>query len=126
MPATKPRKSKFKVVGEMPPLRKLEGAGDSAIGIFQGIKAQEIKDKETGVQKMVRFYLFREEDDEKKKFVVSGRMMLDQAFDSVAELAGGVDVLEGEVMEFRRLKDTKRDGAKRLGNYEVEVYETIT
>ena len=120
----KTRKSKFKVQGEMPPLKKLEGAGDSAIGIFQGIKIQEIKDKETGITKNIRFYLFREEDDEKKKFVCSGRMMLDQAFDDIAALAGCVDHLEGELIEIRRLKDTKRDGAKRLGNYEIEVFET--
>lgn len=117
------RKSKFKVVGEMPPLKKLESAGDAAGGFFQGVKINEIKDKETGVKKNVRFYLFREEEDEKKRFVISGRTMLDLAFDAVAEQAGGMDQLEGELLEVTRLKDTKREGAKRLGNYQVEVFE---
>lgn len=124
--ATKERKVKVQKKGEQLPQKKLEKPGDEIIGFFQGYKLVSFDDdrSETG-KKAVRYYEFTEEEDEKKRFVVSGRLMLDQAVDDIArEQEEGLDSLKGELVCFRRLPDTKLTGKKKLGNYEVLVYET--
>jgi len=122
----KSRKVKIQKKGEQLPQKKLEKPGDEVIGFFQGYKLVSFDDdkSETG-KKAVRYYEFTEEDDEKKRFVVSGRLMLDQAVDDIArEQEDGMDSLKGELVSFSRLPDTKLSGKKKLGNYQVTIYET--
>src|SRR6516162_732866 len=102
--AKKKRKSKLVIKGEQAPQKKLEGPGDSILGYFQGYKIAMMADSQVdGGKKAVRYYQFHEEDDDTKRFVVSGRLMLDDAFDQVVTKLGGIDALLGELVEFRRL-----------------------
>src|SRR4029077_14408859 len=119
------RQSKLPIKGGQAPQVKLEVAGDSAIGFYHGYKIADLPDtNHPGGTKAVRFYEFREEEDELKKFVVSGRLMLDEAFDAVVAKLGGVENLVGELVQFTRLADTRLTGKKRMGNYEIEVFES--
>lgn len=125
--ANKPKqlKVKMKVKGEQAPQKKLEGPGDTVIGIYQGYKVSMLDDDNADDgKKPVRFYEFRETDDQTKRFVVSGRLMLDDAFDRVFEEFKGSDGLKGEMVRITRVADTKLDPKRRMGNFEVEVYET--
>jgi hypothetical protein len=106
--------------GEMPEFHKLEENEDIR-GVYQGYKEITIKDKEKG-EKLIRVYRFRDPDDEKKKFALSGRSLLDMAFDEMFE-AVGADAVIGEVLHIFRGKDSK-NGANRIGNYEIELEAT--
>jgi hypothetical protein len=117
-PATKKGKS-FK--GEMPPWHELKEK-DSVIGIYQGYKMLTIKDNETGKEKEIRVYQFRDVTDDTKRFAVSGRSLLDAAFDMAWESVGGEERLQGETLAIERGEDTKT-GKKRIGNYELTIME---
>lgn len=117
-PSTGKVNRRFK--GEMPEFHKIEENEDIR-GVFQGYKEIEINDKEKG-KKQIRVYRFRDPDDEKKKFALSGRSLLDVAFDDMFE-AVGYDSCIGVTLHIFRAKDSK-NGANRIGNYEIEMEDT--
>jgi hypothetical protein len=121
--ATK-RKSVLKVKGEQLPQKKLEQPGDMTSGLFVGYKVISLDDMDSANgKKDVRYYEFAEEGNSDKRFVVSGKLMLDQAFDTAARKLGGVDRMKDKIVQFTRLEDTRLDARRSLGNYEIEVFE---
>lgn len=129
MAETKPkpnaRKSLLKLKGEQLPQKKLENAGDIVSGVFLGYKVIMLDDMDSpNGQKPVRYYEFHEEGNEDAQFVVSGKLMLDQAFDTAVRKMKGIDKLQGKFLEFSRQADTKLDAKRSLGNYMIEIFES--
>ena len=118
------RKSVFKVQGEQYPQKKLEYPGDVVEGVFLGYKVVMLDDMDApNGQKPVRYYEFHEEGDEDKIFVCSGKLMLDQAFDTAVRKLKGIDRITGKFVQFSRQADKKLDAKRSLGNYTIEVFE---
>ena len=125
-PSSSERKIRAQKKGEQLPQVKLEKPGDEASGYFQGFKIAMLDDEKAG-KKPVRYYEFVDVIDPKKRFVVSGRLMLDMAYDDVLRDIQETDPdfhMEGELITLRRLDTTKLKGGRTLGNYEVIVYES--
>lgn len=106
--------------GELAPSVSIK-AGESIEGVFQGEKTIELTDQETGADKDVRVFMFRDFDG--KPFVILGRTMLDQVFDDVYKAERGVDNAIGLNMKISRGEDEKLTGKRTMGTYSIEVWE---
>ena len=118
------RKSLIKLKGEQLPQKKLESPGDLVEGIFLGYKTVMLDDMDApNGQKPVRYYEFHEDGNDDLQFVCSGKLMLDQAFDTTVRKLKGIDRIIGKFVQFSRQPDTKLDAKRSMGNYTVEVFE---
>ena len=123
-PKPKERKSIFKAQGEQYPQKKLERPGDMTSGVFLGYKVISLDDMDSpNGKKDVRYYEFHEEGNEDKMFVVSGKLMLDNAFDTAVRKLGGIDRLKNCIVQFTRDPDSRLDAKRSMGNYTIEVFE---
>lgn len=124
-PAKPGRKSLFKAKGEQLPQKKLEQPGDMVSGIFMGYKVVMLDDMDSpNGQKPVRYYEFAEESNPDQLFVCSGKLMLDQAFDTAVRKMGSIERIQGKIVQFTRLQDSRLDSKRSLGNYELEIFES--
>jgi hypothetical protein len=96
--------------------------GESITGTFQGRKQITIKDRKTQNPKDIWIYKFADVDSG-EGFAISGRFMLDEAFEKLAEDEGGFERLEGEEVRIERGEDEKTGGGNRMGTYEIQILE---
>jgi hypothetical protein len=115
-PRTKGRSFKADSV----PLAELN-AGDTVVGTLQGRKQVSVINKYTKEPNDVWFYIFTDESG--NKFAVSGRAMLDNAFEDASQALGGFEKLVGEDIRINRGDDEKTGQGFNLGTYEIIVLE---
>lgn len=105
---------------EQLPLAQLD-EGDTLVGTFQGRKQMNVMNPKTKERNDVWFYRFRDKNG--TGFAVSGRTMLDQAFDDAAEQMGGIDELVGLDLRINRGDDVETGAGNTMGSYELVVLE---
>lgn len=105
---------------EQLPLATLD-EGDTLVGTFQGRKQMNVMNPKTKERNDVWFYRFR--DKKGVGFAVSGRTMLDQAFDDCAEQSGGIEELVGMDLRINRGEDVETGAGNTMGSYELIVLE---
>jgi hypothetical protein len=115
------RKVKKSYKAETLPFAELE-EGQSVAGTFQGRKQITIRDRNTHEPKDIFIYKFMDISSG-DGFAISGRFMLDEAFEKLAEELGGFDRLEGEDVCINRGEDEKTGGGNRMGTYEIQILE---
>lgn len=105
--------------------------GQEIVGIFVGVKDQEIKDTRTKQRKMVRVYSIR--DDEGTVHKIGSRALLDGIFDDIMDEHGGyvvenkryggpgMDFLRNKIVKFVRGSNRKTSGGDPMGTYEILV-----
>ncbi len=114
------RKAKHSYKAESLPFAELE-EGQSVEGTFQGRRQINIRDRNTHEHKDIWVYAFVDVDG--TRFLISGRTMLDQAFDEVIEAQGGIDRLQGEDLRINRGDDERTSGGFTMGTYEIMILE---
>jgi hypothetical protein len=115
------RKARKSHKAESLPFAELEQEGSSIEGTFQGRKQITIKDRNTHLPKDIWVYRFVDESG--NAFLISGRTMLDQAFEELAEEEGGLDRLIGEDLRINRGDDERTSGGFSMGTYEIMILE---
>lgn len=98
--------------------------GQTIAGKFMRVKETEIKDRITGLQKVIRVYKILLDDGSTAS--ISSRTMLDDAFDDVCALNGGWESLVGKRITLFRGDDVVTEGdnadeEKRMGTYTVTI-----
>lgn len=120
-PSAPERKVKKSYRAETLPFAELD-ENSSISGTFQGRKEITIKDRKTQQPKDIFIYKFADMESG-DGFAISGRFMLDEAFEKLAEELGGFDRLEGEDIRIERGEDEKTGGGNRMGTYEIQILE---
>jgi hypothetical protein len=120
-PTATERKVRKSVKPETLPFAELDEGG-SVAGTFQGRKEITIKDRKTQEPKDIFIYKFSDLDSG-DGFAISGRFMLDEAFEKLAEEEGGFDRLIGEDIRIDRGEDEKTGSNNRMGTYEVSILD---
>lgn len=121
-PSASNRKAKKSYKADSVPLAELN-AGDSISGTFQGRKLVEgVMNPITKTPNDVWFYNFVDLETG-DRFAVSGRAMLDQAFEDAATAEGGIERLIGVDMTINRGEDQKTGRNFNLGTYEIVILE---
>ena len=120
-PTAVERKVRKSVKPETLPFAELDEK-ESIVGTFQGRKQITIKDKKSQQPKDIFIHKFKDLESG-EGFAISGRFMLDEAFEKMAEEEGGFDRLEGEDIRIERGEDEKTGGGNRMGTYELSILE---
>jgi hypothetical protein len=94
--------------------------GEEIRGIFIQLKESQIKDRRTKELKMIRVYTIQLSDNTMAR--IGSRSMLDDAFDEMVELLGGIDNMKGKDISFIRGADVETSDGNPMGTYEVIVY----
>jgi len=94
----------------------------SVVGTYQRRRQINIKDRISKEPKDIWIYIF---SDVKTgdKFAITGRTMLDQAFDEMIEAEGGEDHVIGLDMRINRGENERTSGGFDMGTYEIMVLE---
>ena len=95
--------------------------GEEITGIFVSMEEIDIKDRKPPYEtKTIRVYNLKLEDGTKAR--ISGRALLDSAFEEIAEELGGISKLEGMKISLVRGEDTENTEGNNMGTYEIIVY----
>jgi hypothetical protein len=120
-PVASERKAKRTFKAASLPFADLNSPGDSVEGTFQGRRQITIKDRVTREPKDIWVYTFTDEDG--KRFLISGRTMLDQAMDELIESEGGLDRFIGSDLRINRGDDERTGSGFDMGTYEIMILE---
>ncbi|MCI0618933.1 hypothetical protein L0244_38665 [bacterium] len=94
--------------------------GEEIRGKFIHMKEVEIKDRRTKEKKHIRVYVLQLMDGSTAR--IGSRALLDDAFDEVCSVYGGVENLSGKEISFCRGEDVATGDGNPLGTYEIIVY----
>ena len=94
--------------------------GEEIRGTFVHMKEVEIKDRRTKENKTIRIYVLQRPDGTMAR--IGSRALLDDAFDEMVSVYGGVENLVGKDIAICRGEDVQTGDGTRLGTYEIIVY----
>lgn len=120
-PSESGKKAQRSYKAEMLPFVEIN-EGASITGTFQNRRMITIRDRITKDPKDIWIYSFRDVNNG-SKFAVSGRTMLDQAFDAMFEAEGGIEKIIGREIRIERGEDSNTSAGFNLGTYEVSLLE---
>lgn len=95
--------------------------GEEITGTFISMEEIEIKDRKPPYEmKTIRVYNLKLDDGSKAR--ISGRALLDSAFEEIAEELGGISKLSGMRLSLIRGEDIENTEGNNMGTYEIIVY----